>query len=71
MAKNDMPQADATSEAPKASRPVQFGKAKILTLQRFANRRDLLGAILEDGKSYTLAEVEAAIENFMQKGKVK
>ena len=35
-----------------------------------AKRRDLLGALLEDGKWYTLEEVDTAIENFM-KGKVK
>ena len=38
--------------------------------QRYAKRRDLLGALLEDGKWYTLEEVDTAIENFM-KGKVK
>ena len=35
-----------------------------------AKRRDLLGALLEGGKWYTLEEVDTAIENFM-KGKVK
>ena len=35
-----------------------------------SQRRDLLGALLEDGKWYTLEEVDTAIENFM-KGKVK
>ena len=35
-----------------------------------ANRRDLIGALLEDDKQYTLAEVDTAIDNFM-KGKVK
>lgn len=71
MAKNEVPQAGSAPETPKSSGPIRFGKAKILTLQRFAHRRDLLGAILEDGKQYTLAEVETAIEKFMQKGKVK
>jgi hypothetical protein len=41
-----------------------------LRSQRYAKRRDLLGALLEGGKWYTLEEVDTAIENFM-KGKVK
>ena len=45
-------------------------KEQLLRSQRYAKRRDLLGALLEDGKWYTLEEVDTAIENFM-KGKVK
>lgn len=49
---------------------ITFSKAKILTFQRYAPRRDLLGALLEEDRPYTLEEVDAAIEKFM-KGKVK
>lgn len=45
-------------------------KKQLLKSQRYAKRRDLLGALLEDDKWYTLEEVDATIENFM-KGKVK
>lgn len=48
-----------------------FSKAKILTLRRFAKRRDLLSVLLKDGEVYTLSQVEDTIENFMKKGKVK
>lgn len=56
-----------------AAKPVVFSKSKILTLDRFANRRDLLSVLLEDGQNYTLDQVSDLIENFMnpKKGKVK
>lgn len=47
-----------------------FTKEKLLTLKRYYNRRDLLTALLEDGHSYTLPEVDNMISEFM-KGKVK
>ena len=53
-----------------AKKPVTYSKAKIITLPRFAKRRDLLSALLTDDKSYTLDQAEAVIQNFM-KGKVK
>ena len=58
--------------APAAAKPAAptHSKEQLLRSQRYAKRRDLLGALLEDGKWYTLEEVDTAIENFM-KGKVK
>jgi hypothetical protein len=47
-----------------------FSKSKIVTFKRYSNRVDLLGALLEDEKEYTVAEVDSLVENFM-KGKVK
>lgn len=47
-----------------------FKKEKLLTFQRFANRVDLLKALLTDGSEYTIEQAEAAIDGFM-KGKVK
>ena len=46
--------------------PVTFSKAKILTLQRYAKRRDLLFVLLEDGKNYTFDQVDTVIKNFMK-----
>ena len=45
-----------------------FTKAQLVASQRYVHRRDLIGALLEDGK--TLNEVDALIEKFM-KGKVR
>lgn len=47
-----------------------FTKAQLVASQRYIHRRDLIGALLEDGKTYTLNEVDALIEKFM-KGKVR
>lgn len=58
-------------EAPKPTEKVVFSKAKILKLNRYANRRDYLSAKLEDGKNYTLDQVDSLIEKFNMKGRVK
>jgi hypothetical protein len=48
---------------------IAFAKTSILSMNRYAWRRDILGALLTDGRSYTLAEVDAKLEKFL-KGKV-
>lgn len=60
------------AKATAAAKPAAptHSKEQLLRSQRYAKRRDLLGALLEDGKWYTLEEVDTAIENFM-KGRVK
>lgn len=47
----------------------RFTKEQILSSSKYARRRDLLDAVLEDGKLYTAKEADTAITNFM-KGKV-
>lgn len=47
----------------------KFTKEQILAAKRYADRRDALGAILADGKEYTLKEVDSLLDKFM-KGKV-
>lgn len=58
----------------KASTPatteVQYTKDHLIASKKYANRRDLISALLADDKIYTLDEVDALIEKFM-KGKVK
>ncbi len=49
--------------------PAVFRKQKLLTLQRYAARRDLLSALLAEDKDYTLEQADVLIQNFM-KGKV-
>lgn len=48
---------------------VAFSKEQILKMERYANRKDLLGVILKDGKKYTLEQVGKEMEEFL-KGKV-
>ena len=44
-------------------------KEQLLRSRRYRMHRDLLGALLEEGREYTLDEVEKEIEHFT-KGKV-
>lgn len=59
------------AKATAAEKPAapKFSKEQLIRSDRFANRRDLLGALLKDGKLYSIEEVETAIEHYM-KGKV-
>ncbi|MCI8285551.1 MAG: hypothetical protein HFE90_09880 [Firmicutes bacterium] len=45
-----------------------FTKEKLLTFERYKNRRDLLTALLDDDRRYTIKEADEAIENFMKGG---
>lgn len=63
--------ANKKADAAPAKNKVVFSKAKVLNLNRYAGRRDLLAQLLKDGKDYTLDQVDALIQNFMKKGKVK
>ena len=46
-----------------------FTVAQLLTFDRYRERRDLLGVLLDKDQRYTFSEVDALIDNFM-KGKV-
>jgi arginine repressor len=48
----------------------KFSKKQLIQSARYRERRDLLTALLKDGKEYTHADVETLIDEFM-KGKVK
>lgn len=48
----------------------KFSKEQILTSARYADRRDLVDAILDEGKSYTRKMVDDMIEKY-RKGTVK
>nr|DAZ12693.1 MAG TPA: hypothetical protein [Caudoviricetes sp.] len=48
----------------------KFSKEQILASARFANKRDLVTALLDKDKSYTLETVDNLIEKYM-KGLVK
>lgn len=47
-----------------------FSKEQLLSCERFSGRRDILNALLEDGRLYTASEAEKKTEKFM-KGQVK
>lgn len=60
----------ATDAAEKKEAAPTFTRDQLAASKRYATRRDLVNALLEDGKRYTLAEVDEKIETF-KKGKVK
>lgn len=64
MAKNE------TAAPAKAAPEAVYTREQIMSSRRYAARRDLVGVLLEDGRQYTLAEVDEKIERF-KKGKVK
>ena len=45
-----------------------FDKAAILASERYSGNRDLLAALLKDGESYSLAQVDGVIDKFMKGG---
>ncbi len=47
----------------------KFTKSQVLTSKKFTNK-DLINAILEDDKTYTLKEVETIINDYLKR-KVK
>lgn len=47
-----------------------FTKEQLAGSKRYAARRDLILALLDDGKTYTLNEADGLIEKYM-KGKVR
>ena len=48
----------------------KFSKEQILASSRYANRRDLVDALLDKDKSYTFETVDNMIEKY-KKGQVK
>ena len=49
---------------------IKFSKESLLRSQKYADYRDILSALLEDGKAYTHGEVDGFIEGF-RKGTVR
>jgi hypothetical protein len=58
-----------TAQEPPITTPVVFPKERVLAFKRYADRRDLLSVLLEDGKEYTHDQIDGLIKDFM-KGKV-
>ena len=59
--------AKKTNEQPTVKK---FTKMQFVKSQRFANRRDILNALLDDKEKYSVDEVEQIIKDFLT-GKMK
>lgn len=58
-----------TAEVKETAKPEPgFTKEQILASAKYANRRDLLTVLLDDGKSYTAEQVEQAMNDWFKKG---
>ena len=42
----------------------EFSKAQLMTSNKYAHRRDLIGALLVDGKTYSISKVDTLIKNY-------
>lgn len=49
--------------------PVRYTKTQLASAKRYRGKKDLITALLEEGKSYTTEEADQLIDTFM-KGKV-
>ena len=47
-----------------------YTRGQILASARYRNRKDLVSALLEEGRTYTMEEVDRQVNRFM-KGEVK
>lgn len=54
-------------KTPKADANAKFSKQQIMTSERYAHRRDLVGSLLKDEEEYDLSEVDALIKEFMER----
>jgi hypothetical protein len=60
-----------TAEAVEAKHEIHtFGKEQLLASDRYDGKKDIVNALLEAGKEYTVETVDGLVEKYM-KGKVK
>lgn len=59
---------DKKNNASTAEKP-HFTKAQFMSANKYADRKDLVGALLDDKTEYTTEQVDELIEKFL-KGKV-
>ncbi len=64
MAKNET--AAKTPAEAQVKTEATYTKEQLAGSNRYATRRDLVSVLLEDGKAYTLAEVDAPINKLMK-----
>lgn len=58
---------DEVKQAAAATAELEYSKQQLLTSQRYAHRRDLIGALLVDGKTYTIKGVDKLIKDYDEK----
>jgi len=59
---------ETKKETPDVIPDSRYTKEQLISSGTFANRKDLLNVLLEDGKQYTIAEAEKAMNDWLKKG---
>lgn len=55
------------SPATETQQEAKYTKAALVASKRFQGRRDLLNVLLDEGKQYTISDVENRINNYLTK----
>jgi hypothetical protein len=58
---------EKTERAPQSKVPTFTKEQFLASRQRPGHERDILAAVLEDGKTYTLAEAEKALQAYLKR----
>ncbi len=58
--------AAARKAAQPAAKAAAYSKEQLMRARRYTERKDLINALLEDNRQYTIAEVDAAIAKYMK-----
>ncbi len=57
-----------TAETQAVKTETKYSKEQILDSAKFANRHDILNALLTDEKEYSIAEVNSVMDSWFKKG---
>lgn len=60
----------AVTETAEAVVEAEFSRQQLVASEKYSKRRDLVEALLDEGKKYTITEVDRRVDKFM-KGQVK
>lgn len=60
----------ADKKAQKDAQSVSYTKEQLLASKKYQSKRDVLNALLDKGKTYTMEQVDTNIDKFM-KGEVR
>jgi len=59
---------DKVEKKPKAHPEPKFNKTQFLNSKKYAARRDIVSAVLQEDRLYTSGEVNSLIDNYLSKG---
>ncbi len=54
-----------TEKPSKAEKVLKFSKKQFVNSKKFAKRKDIVNALLEEDKEYSIVEVESIINDFL------